>query len=217
MSTTRPVRVALVDDHALFRTSLAGMIDRMGGYKVVVEAAHGEECMDAMAEEPVDLAIVDLHMGIMDGYATIAWIAKEHPATRALALTFEKTESAMLRSLRAGACGFLLKDVRMEVFKQALDEVVSHGHYMGDEQQHALLAEGGHRPANAVMEQFTGREAEFTRLVCHENEYTYDQIADIMQVHRRTVDGFREGIFKKFGIRSKTGLVLFAYKWGVVE
>jgi len=64
-------------------------------------------------------------------------------------------------------------------------------------------------PADQIVAQLTDREREFLKLVCHEKEYTYDQIAGIMGVQHRTVDGYRESIFDKFGIKSKTGLVLF--------
>jgi two-component system invasion response regulator UvrY len=63
-----------------------------------------------------------------------------------------------------------------------------------------------------VLEQLTEREKEFLKLICHEKEYTYEQVADQMKVQHRTVDGYRESLFDKFGIKSKTGLVLFVLK-----
>jgi DNA-binding CsgD family transcriptional regulator len=63
----------------------------------------------------------------------------------------------------------------------------------------------------------TVREKEFLKLVCNEKEYTYDQIADLMKVQHRTVDGYRESVFEKFGIKSKTGLVLFVLKHNLFE
>lgn len=67
-----------------------------------------------------------------------------------------------------------------------------------------------------IMMQLTEREHQFLKLVCDAEEYTYEQIADKMQVHRRTVDGYREAMFDKFNIKSKTGLVLFGIKYGLV-
>gem|GEM_PF-160296 len=223
MSTQPVIPVALVDDHALFRGILADMINGLGGYQVVVEAGNGEEYQQAMVNGPqVAVAVVDLHMPVMDGYATIAWIRATSPNTRALALTFEKTEEAMMRALRAGACGFVLKDVHKSVFKNALDQVATVGHYYDDELFHVLTTNGqakahGDQEKTRTLEQLTDREAEFLCLVCHEAEYTYDQIADRMQVHRRTVDGYRESLFSKFNIKSKSGLVMFAMRWGVVK
>ena len=221
MNAQAAIPVALIDDHALFRGVLADMINSLGGYKVVVEAGHGQEYITAVAgSPPVAVAIVDLHMPVMDGYATIAWIRKNAPQTRALALTFEKSEEAMVRALKAGACGFILKDVTKTVFKQALDRVATVGHYHDEELMHVLsISKPPERNGNhslRSLEELTDREAEFLRLVCCEEEYTYDQIADRMQVHRRTIDGYRESVFSKYGIKSKSGLVLFAMKRGLV-
>lgn len=223
MSTPAPVRIALVDDHALFRNILADMVDAQAGYEVAVQVGNGVEYQEAMRHTPpVDVAIVDLHMPVMDGYATIDWIRSTSPDTRVLALTFEKSEEAMVRALRAGACGFLLKDVTAATFKDALRQVVALGHYHPDEAAHAEDAhiDGAityERRRERVLEYISEREEEFIRLVCDEAEHTYDAIADLMQVHRRTVDGYRESIFSKFHLKSKTGLVIFAFKWGVVK
>lgn len=214
------VPIALVDDHALFRGILADMINALDGYEVVVEAAHGEDYIAQAAGKCIAVAIVDLHMPVMDGYATIGWIRTNSPQTRALALTFEKTEEAMVRALRAGACGFLLKDVTKNVFKEALDRVATVGDYHDEELAQVLSL--GRQPqrnghAQRSLDELTDREAEFLQLVCDDQEYTYDQIADLMQVHRRTVDGYRESVFTKYNIKSKVGLVLFAMKSGVVK
>ncbi len=221
MATAQRLPIAIIDDQALFRDALAGMIDRFGGYEVAVHAANGQEFVDAMKKGPrVALAIVDLHMPVMDGYATIAWIREHLPGTRALALTFENTETAMIRAMNAGACGFLLKDAHANDFKDALEQVATLGYYR-NQQLLESLSVAGETPAayeaarKDIMTVLTEREVEFLRLVSDVKEYTYDQIADLMQVHRRTVDGYRESIFEKYDIKSKAGLVIFAYKWEI--
>ncbi len=222
MDPDTKVPIALVDDHNLMRTSLARVIDLFPGYQVVVEAENGVHFQQLVQRVPhVAIAIVDLHMPVMDGFATIAWIQRNMPDTRVLALTFEKTEEAMLRSLRAGACGFLLKDVSARTFKKALDHIAVLGHYHDHDLEVSLQEQSSarsrfERQRAAVIERLTERELEFIRLVCDENEYTYEMIADRMDVHRRTLDGYRESIFNKFSIKSKVGLVLFAFKWGLV-
>lgn len=221
MASAQRLPIAIIDDQALFRDALEGMIHRFGGFEVAVHAANGKEFVEAMQKgPPVAVAIVDLHMPVMDGYATIAWIREHMPGTRALALTFENTEAAMIRATNAGACGFLLKDARASDFKDALEQVATLGYYR-NEQLLLSLSAAGETPAayelarRDIMAVLTDREVEFLRLVSDMNEYTYDQIADHMKVHRRTVDGYRESIFEKFQIKSKAGLVIFAYKWNI--
>lgn len=215
----RPIPIALVDDHNLFRTVLAEMLAGTPQYEVVVEAEHGGEYLRAVKNgAEVAVAVVDLHMPIMDGYATIAWIRENTPGTRAIALTFELGDDAMARALRAGACGFLRKNIGKREFLDALNQVATVGHYHSPselEDAAALKKEHARRKSEALAH-LTEREVEFIRLACDEQELTHEQIAERMGVHRRTADGFREAVYEKCRVKSKSGMVVFAYKWGIV-
>ncbi len=218
-----PHSVALVDDHHLMRSALANMVDGFGPYKVTIEAANGRELIRELDRNEIpDIAIVDLNMPVMDGYETMAWLKQHHPEVRALALTFDAADDALVKAVRAGARGFLLKNARPAVLRNALDSIVLTGFYYTEETHEALQEHPGLRTRNEkererILGQITPREMEFLLLVCDENELTYEQIADRMGVHRRTVDNFRIALFEKFGIKSKTGLVLFAMRWGLLK
>ncbi|QQR85590.1 MAG: response regulator transcription factor [Flavobacteriales bacterium] len=217
------VPVALIDDHTLVRKGLVEVINGLGGYKVVLEAAHGLDYKEKVNGGPrIELAIVDLNMPVMDGYQTLDWIRTACPETRALALTFDGTDDAIIRAVRSGARGFVLKDVEPHDLKTALDHISATGYYHTELVHQSLMHNfdkktSDERARDKVLEQITPRELEFLKLVCDPKEFTYEQIGDLMGVHRRTVDGFRQNLFERFGIRSKTGLVLFAVRWGVVK
>lgn len=217
------VPVALIDDHTLMRKGLVELINGLGGYKVVLEAAHGEDYKQKVSMGPrVELAVVDLNMPVMDGYQTLAWIHATCPETRALALTFDGTDDAIIRAMRSGARGFVLKDVEPAELKAALDHVRLTGYYHTEMVHQSLMHNsdkrtGEERQRHRVLEQITPREMEFLKRVCDPQELTYEQIADQMSVGRRTVDGFRQNLFDRFGLKSKTGLVLFAIRWGIVK
>lgn len=212
--------IALVEDHALVRAALASMVEGIGGYRVVVQAGNGAEYVEAITSgAQVSLAIVDLHMPVMDGYATIAWIREHQPRTRALALSFDMDATTVARSLKAGACGFLPKTAAKEEFRFALDHVAKHGRYTHSgpvatdpaAARIALLEERDH-----ALELLSPRELEFIHLVCDPSEPTYEQIAARMGVSTNTAHGYRESIFRKLHIKSKTGLVIMAHRWGLV-
>ncbi len=220
--------VALVDDHHLMRSGLAGIVDNLDGYRVVLEAGNGRELIDQLAritpgsDRMPTIAIVDLNMPVMDGFATIAWLHDHAPGILPLVLTFNTTDDAMVRAVRAGARGVVLKNMRPSVLKTALDSLVLTGYYYTEQTIHMQMdrrEQMGHeqRERNAIRERITPREMEFLHLVCDEAEYTYEQIAERMGVHRRTVDNFRMGLFAKCNVRSKTGLVLFAIRWGILS
>lgn len=222
-ATTPKHAVALVDDHTLVRKGLVGLISSLGDYEVVLEAGNGKEFQKELSGGPhVDIAIVDLHMPVMDGYDTIAWIKETSPELRAIALTFEHSEDAVIRAVRSGARGFILKDIEPLELKCALDSLMLTGYYHTDLVQSGLMNSFGGRTAQEreqarVLGMITPRELEFLKLVCSAEEPTYERIGDVMDVHRRTVDGYRQALFDKFDIKSKTGLVLFAMKWGIVK
>jgi two-component system, NarL family, invasion response regulator UvrY len=219
--------VALVDDHHLMRNGLVATVNGLGGYRVIIEAGNGRELVEALAETTASgavlpaVAIVDLNMPVMDGYETMAWLRAHAPTVLPLALTFDATDDAMVKAVRAGARGFLLKNARPAVLKNALDSILLTGYYYTDGthevlQRHPEMKTREERERERIIGSITPREMEFLLLVCDEAELTYEQIADRMGVHRRTVDNFRIALFEKFAIKSKTGLVLFALRWGLL-
>lgn len=214
------IPVALIDDHTLLRNMLATMIGNMPEYEVVLDAGNGKEFIAALetSGKGVSVAVVDLHMPIMDGYETIAWLRTNRPGTRALALTFERTPEAMDRAMRAGACGFVLKDASYQEFKKALDQVAVKGHYQNnivftDEE----LGKKNGQEVPEWLELLTDREIDFIRLACDPREMTYETIAEVMEVHRRTVDGYRDNVFAKLNVKTRAGLVLVAIQNGLME
>jgi DNA-binding NarL/FixJ family response regulator len=216
------IEIALVDDHNLMRAGLAAVINEMPGYTVTIQAGNGREFIRALNGAPTPaVAIVDLNMPLMDGYETIAWLRANLPGVLPLALTFDSADDAMVRAVRAGARGFVLKTVDPPQLRTALDSLMLTGYYH-DDGLHRTLVDGQalktslEKEQEKVLAQITPRELEFLQLVCAPEELTYKQIADRMGVHLRTVEGFRESLGEKFGIKSKTGFVLFALKWRLV-
>jgi len=214
--------VALVDDHHLMRAGLVNTVNGLGGYRVTVEASNGREFIEVLnlGDAPA-IAIVDLNMPVMDGYATMAWLRANAPKVLPLALTFDATDDALIKAVRSGARGFVLKSARPSVLKLALDSLMLTGYYYTEETQEA----GQRNPEWKTQEErererllaaITPREMEFLLHVCSDDEPTYEHIAHIMGLHRRSVDNFRIALFHKFKIKSKTGLVLFAMRWGLL-
>lgn len=220
--------VALVDDHHLMRGGLAATVNELGGYRVLVEAGNGRELIDALKllqqnEQPLPkIAIVDLNMPVMNGYETIQWLRANMPSVLPLALTFDAADDALVKAVRAGARGFLLKNTRSAVLKTAMDSLILTGYYYTDAthaaiQEHPNMRTRKERERAEVMAQITPREMEFLLHVCSPEEPTYEEIAAAMGIHRRTLDNHRINLFEKFHIKSKTGLVLFAMRWGIIQ
>lgn len=220
--------VVLVDDHHLMRSGLAATVNGLGGYRVVLEAGHGGELVEAIRSMRAQgkalpkVAIVDLHMPVMDGFATISWLRDNAKEVLPLALTMDSDDAAVARSVHHGARGFLLKTVRPTILKHALDSLVLTGYYysekVGEAMRNESASEATHqREGDQIRAAITPRELAFLELVCDPSEPTYEEIAQRMGISQRTVENHRVALFEKFGIKSKAGLVLFAARWKLVD
>ena len=214
------VHIFLVDDHPIVRNGLKALVERLGNYKVTAEYDNGEELInDFPFSAPPDLIIMDLAMPIMDGTETVIALKQKGSKIPVLILTLETDERTIVTLFRLGIRGYLPKSSTADVLRKAISDVMGTGYYHNEMLAKALLSpnEVVLDERQQVLAQVSQRERDFLKLVCDENEPTYEQIANIMEVSRRTVDGYRESLFTKFNIRSKTGLVMFAIKYGIVK
>lgn len=211
------VSIMLVDDHTIVRNGLKSLIEVMGDYKVVGEYDNGLQFINALPMLPdPDIAIIDLNMPEMNGMETMRWLRKHRPRIKVLILTLESEERTIIELFRLGVRGYLPKNCTAPVLKKAIEDTTNTGYYHSDLLPNALsLQKTQHQ--GSVLSRISDRELLFIKLICDEHEYTYDQISKIMNVHRRTIDGYREALFERFDIKSKTGLVLFAIKHGVIK
>ena len=218
METQRSI--VLVEDHVIVRNGFKELLEHMGNYKVIGEYDHGKQLIDKIGQISPDIIIMDLTMPVMDGQATMAWLKKNEIDIPVLILTLDTSDSAIIELYRSGVRGYLPKTCTADILKKAIDDILTTGYYHNELLSNALMKKGLRSPReerDAILTQFSDREMEFLQLVCDKEEYTYERMASIMGVHRRTIDNYRESLFKKFDIKSKTGLVLFAIKHGLIN
>ena len=210
--------IALADDHLLIRNALVELINRFPGFKVIFDTSNGKEFIDGIQSfGPPDIALIDINMPVMDGFETTEYLARQFPDIKCVALSVEENEESIIKMLRLGAKGYLLKDTNTSQFILALSEIRDKGYYHSDLVSNTLL-KSLHKPAevkNKIQSQFQAREEEFIKLAC--TEMTYKEIADQMCLSPRTIDGYRESLFLKLEVKSRVGLVLFAIKNNLVN
>ena len=220
LPTVKPITIAIVDDHELVLDGLKARLERMGGYEVVLASRSGEAFINALADLPsVDIALVDLQMPGMDGFEVLEHLQRVRPEIRTVSLSFSNDPLWVRRAMHAGARGHSLKGTAAHMLDHTLQQVMATGYHITDLIRESMVVGTDATAATPKKFDTTGippREMEFLLLVCAEAEYTYEQIADRMGVHRRTVDNFRIALFEKFDIKSKTGLVLFAMRWRLI-
>ena len=207
--------IAIVDDHTMFRKGLSALINLFPRYEVLFEAADGREMIERLKyQRHPDIILLDISMPGMDGYETAEWLRTHHPDIHVLALSTMETEIAIIKMIRQGAKGYVLKDAEPEELKLAFDEVFSRGFFFNDQVTRTVMRNISQLvDENSSLNTFvklTPREMEFIRKAC--SEMSYQEIAKEMFVSERTVDGYREALFKKLNVSTRVGLVLYAIK-----
>lgn len=211
----QPVYISLIDDHVLLRSGLAGLINSFDGFKVLFEADNGKDFIKQLKPGAApDIVLLDITMPEMNGYETASWISMNLPDTKVLVLSMMGDEAAVIRMIRYGAKGYLLKDSKPAMFKEALLQVRDQGFYINDLVSPKLLYRLNTNKINEQMPVFTDRELVYLRHAC--SDMTHKEIAKEMYISPRTVDSYRDALYEKLGISSRVGLVLYAIKRGLV-
>jgi DNA-binding NarL/FixJ family response regulator len=205
------IHIGLVDDHQLFLKSLGMMLESFGNYEVVLEATNGADLQQKMEHQKIipDIMLIDVNMPVMDGPETAAWLNKNYPSVRLIALTMNDKDHSVIKMFRAGCSAYLLKDIHPSSLECALKEVIDHGFYNGDISNitfRKLMLKSDDRKEPKI----TTREMEFLQLAC--SEMTYKQVAAEMNLSERTIDGYRESLFEKMHVQSRVGMCLEALR-----
>jgi DNA-binding NarL/FixJ family response regulator len=211
-----PVKVALVDDHKLFRKGIVELINGFTGFAVIWEANNGKEMMGKIVPGALpQVVLLDINMPVMNGYDAAVWLKEHWPDIKILALSMDDNEESIIKMLKASAKGYILKDADPAELQAALHSVATKGFYYSELVTGTLLNSIRNpeaKPSGTAT--LNNRELEFLRLAC--TELTYKEIADQMHLSARTIDGYRESLFEKLEVKNRVGLVIYAIKHGIM-
>ncbi len=205
--------IVIVDDHLLIARAIAGVIDNFPDYSVLYEAEHGKALIEKfkVAKNVPDIVLLDVTMPVMDGFETAKWIKTNHRAVLVIALSMQDDEVSLIKMIKAGAKGYLLKNIHPAELKVALDTLVSKGQYFPDWATSKVFSTiTDEQQAKHTSVSFTERENEFLKYCC--TEMTYKEIAEKMFCSPRTVEGYRDALFEKLGLKTRVGLAVYALK-----
>jgi len=206
-------QIALVDDHRLFRSGIASLIQQLSGYSIIFEASNGEELIGKIQSGLIpDIILLDINMPVMNGINTASWLRGAHPEIKVIVLSMFDDPDKVLAMLKLGIKGYLLKDAEPFEFEMALQKVSHNDVYYPDFVTKYLLDTINPSVDHSKL---NSRELEFLRLAG--TELTYKEIADQMKISVRTVDGYRDQLFEKLHVKSRVGLVLYAIKNKLID
>ncbi len=213
------IKVAIADDHKIFRKGVILSLRTYPNIKFVQEAENGDELLAGLAESLPDVVLMDLRMPHKDGIETTKLVSKLYPNIKVLVLTMYEDERFVSHLMENGANGYLLKSADPSEIKKAIMEVVARGYYLNNFVNRVLLKKSHARaktiPSLNSEVVLNDKEREVIRLLCM--EYTAQEIAQKMEISPRTVEAIKDRLMERFGTKNTAGLVFFAVKNNLID
>lgn len=207
------IRIALADDHVLLRKSLAVMIGLLPGFEVMLQAANGKELIRQLNKHNLpDLVLTDITMPFMDGFEMTRWLQQYHPQVKVIGLSMHAHQAIVQRMWKNGARAYLSKDADPGELAAALRQVSTDGYYYNEWLMPDQPKQNDKKEMLPVM--LSEKELLFLRWTC--TEKSHKEIAAEMCVSPRTVDGYRDALFRKLNVCSRVGMVMYALKNDIV-
>ena len=212
------IKVAIADDHTLFRTGVKTSLSIRKDIQMVAEAENGMQLLNLLKHIKPDVVLLDIQMPIMDGLSTLPEIKKLYPEVKVIMLSMHNDHSMITKMMEIGANSYLTKESDSETIYQAIKTCHEDDFFFNDLTNKALL--NGLRNKRApepepAEVQLSEKEITILRLMCEEK--STKEIADIVDLSPRTVEAIRDKLKSKTGAKSMAGLVMYAVKAGIVE
>lgn len=214
------IKIALVDDHTLFRKGLISLVEMLeDNIEILFEADNGLEMQRKLdAANLPDIILMDINMPGMDGFESVTWLKKIYPSIKVLVISMVEQEESVIKMLKLGVKGYLGKDVEPQELNNALTAIRSKGFYYTDfitgKLVHTLQTEAENLLTELKIN-LNEKEKKFMQLVC--TELNFNEIAKEMFMSPRTIEGYKYTMMQKTDVKSRVGLALYAVKHGLVK
>jgi DNA-binding NarL/FixJ family response regulator len=214
MSENNLIKVAIADDHKLFRKGVILSMRQYTNIKFVFEAENGDDLLQKLAEHTPDVILCDLKMPVKDGIDVTKHITKNFPGIRVIILTMYEDDRFVGHLMDCGAAGYLLKNTDPAEIKKAITDVVKTGFYLNPFVNKILIKKNYSKqkfsPNLSSEIVLSDREKEVLTLVCM--EFTAAEISQKMDISARTVEAIKDRLMERFGVKNSVGLVFYAMK-----
>lgn len=213
------IKVAIADDHKIFRKGVILSLRSFTNIKFVLEAENGDELLKGLPEANPDVILMDLRMPVKDGIEATKTVSKLFPDIHVIVLTMYEDERFVSHLMENGANGYLLKSADPAEIKKAIVEVVSKGYYLNNFVNKVLLKKSHNRAktapslSNEIV--VSDKEREVLRLLCM--EFTAQEIAQKMDISPRTVEAIKDRLMERFNLKNTAGLVFFSVKNNLID
>lgn len=211
--------IVIVDDHILIAKALGSIMSNFKDFEVLYECENGKELQDKFVSQKniPSIVLLDISMPIMDGFETSKWLRENHPEVLVLALSMQDDEQSLIKMIKNGARGYLLKNVAPSELETALKTIINNGFYYPEWASNLVIANMMGNPtsqhATDLISDLSEREKEFLKLCI--TEMSYKEISEKMFCSPRTIESYRNNLCDKLNIKTRVGLAVFAIKSGL--
>lgn len=213
------IKVAIADDHKIFRKGVVLSLRPFTNIKFVLEAENGDELLKGVEEADPDVILMDLRMPGKDGIETTKLISKNYPKIKIVVLSMYEDERFVYHLMENGANGYLLKNAEPQEIRRAIMDVHEKGYYLNNFVNRILLKRSHARqkviPSLNSEITLSEKEKDVLRFICM--EFTAQEIAKKMDISARTVEAIKDRLMERFGSRNTAGLVFFAVKNNLID
>lgn len=208
--------IVIVDDHILIAKAIGSILANFEQFEVLYECENGKELQNRLAaqEKVPDVVLLDISMPVLDGFETAKWLKTNYPQVLIMALSMQDDDRSLIRMIKSGAKGYLLKNVNPTELEEALNHLILFGYYYPEWAASKVFASIGNdvlpeEVANLEI-QFSEKEKDFLRYAV--TEMTYQEMAEAMCCSRRTIESYRDSLFAKLDLKTRVGLAVYAMK-----
>lgn len=209
-------KIAIADDHMLIAKAISSIVDGFRDFEVLYDVRNGQELQEKFKVQKniPDIILLDITMPVMNGFLTAEWLKATHPQILIMALSMQDDDDSLIGMIKAGARGYLHKNVHPAELEKALEILISKGMYYPDWATSKVFASLSNEKSSIKNNPpITDREKEFLQYTC--TELTYKEIGERMFCSPRTVESYRDALFEKLNVKTRVALALFAVKTGV--
>jgi DNA-binding NarL/FixJ family response regulator len=213
------IRVAIADDHQIFRKGVILSLRAYTNIKFVLEANNGQELLDGLEEAAPEVILMDLRMPVKDGIDTTRHISRKYPDIAIIILSMYEDDRFVMHMMENGASGYLLKSTEPQEIRKAILTAKSTGYYLNNYVSKIMLQkkQQKHRGAPSLLQEhiLTDKEKGVLNYLCM--EFTSSETAIKLKISTRTVETIRTRLMERFGAKNIAGLVFYAAKYNLVD